>query len=148
MSLHSSAPTRALPAGSSLEQLRKQARELLEAYRAGEVSAVAEVEKFERQPDPAKLTLTDAQRVLARAYGFASWTKRTQHVRGVHAAAFCAAVNAGDVSTVRHLAKARPELIHVEADGFVGLPLHVAVLNRDAEMGPNRTCQTVPETRR
>ena len=72
--------------------------------------------------------------MLARAYGFASWTKLKQHVEGVNAAAFCAAVNAGDVATVRRLAKARPELVHVEAAGFTGLPLHIAVLNRDAEM--------------
>ena len=130
----SSAPTRSLPARPSLEQLRKQAKELLKAYRAGDVAAVAEVERFESQPDPAKFALADAQRVLARAYGFASWTKLKQHVEGVNAAAFCAAVNAGDVATVRRLAKARPELVHVEAAGFTGLPLHIAVLNRDAEM--------------
>jgi hypothetical protein len=78
--------------------------------------------------------LADAQRVLARAYGFASWTKLKQHVEGVNAAAFCAAVGAGDVATVRRLAKERPELVHIEADGFTGLPLHIAVLNRDVEM--------------
>src|SRR5688500_8708936 len=117
MSHHSSAPTRSLPARPNLEQLRKQAKELVKAYRAGEVFAVAEVERFESRPDPAKLTLVDTQRVLARAHGFASWTKLTQHVEGVNAVAFCAAVNAGDVPTVRHLAKARPELVHVEASG-------------------------------
>ncbi len=134
MSHSHSAPTRSLPARPSLAQLRKQAKELLKAYRAGDVAAVAEVERFESQPDPAKFALADAQRVLARAYGFASWTKLKQHVEGVNAAAFCAAVNAGDVATVRRLAKARPELVHVEAAGFTGLPLHIAVLNRDAEM--------------
>jgi hypothetical protein len=130
MSRPNSAPTRTLPARPSLEQLRKQARELLNAYRAGDVAAVAEVERFESQPDPAKFALADAQRVFARAYGFASWTKLKQHVEGVNAAAFCAAVKAGDVATVRRLAKARPELVHGEAAGFTGLPLHIAVLNR------------------
>jgi ankyrin repeat protein len=127
-----SAPTRTLPARSSLEQLRKQAKELLNAYRAGEAAAVAEVERFESEPGP--FALADAQRVLARAYGFASWTKLKQHVEGVNAAAFCAAVCAGQVVTVRRLAKARPELVHFEAAGFTGLPLHIAVLNRDAQM--------------
>ncbi|HMC64811.1 MAG TPA: ankyrin repeat domain-containing protein, partial [Gemmataceae bacterium] len=129
-----SAPTRTLPDKPSLGQLKKQAKELLKAYRAGDVAAVAEVERFESQPDPAKFALADAQRVLARAYGFASWTKLKQHIEGVNAAAFCAAVNAGDVATVRRLAKARPGLVHVEAAGFTGLPLHIAVLNRNAEM--------------
>jgi ankyrin repeat protein len=129
-----SAPTRALPEKPSLAQLRKQAKDLLKSYRAGEEAAVAEVGRFERVPDPATFALIDSQRVIARAYGFASWTKLKQHVEGMNAAAFCAAVKVGDVATVRRLAKARPELVHVEATGFTGLPLHIAVLNRDAEM--------------
>lgn len=134
MSRPDSAPTRSLPAKPSFTQLRKQAKELLRAYRAGEPAAVAEVERFERQPDRARFALADAQRVLARAYGFASWARLTQHVEGVNAAAFCAAVNAGDAATVRRLAKARPKLVHAEAAGFTGLPLHLAVVNRDADM--------------
>ena len=134
MSHHMSEPTHTLPARPSFEQLRKQARELHKAYHAGDGPAVAEVERFESHPDPMKFALTDAQRVLARAYGFASWTRLKQHVTGVNAATFCAAVNAGDVATVRQLVKARPELVHVEAEGFTGWPLHIAVLNRDAQM--------------
>lgn len=133
MSSHS-APTRTLPSQPSLLQLRKQAKDLLKAYRAGQTAAVAEVEHFERQPDPAEFALTDAQRVLARAYGFASWTNLKRHVEGANAAAFCAAVDAGDVSTVRWLAKSRPELVQIEAAGFTGFPLHLAVLNRNVEM--------------
>jgi hypothetical protein len=57
-------PQRSLPARPSLEQLHKRAKELLKAYRTGDVAAVGEVERFERQPDPAKFTLADAQRVL------------------------------------------------------------------------------------
>lgn len=134
MSHSQSVPTRSLPAQPSLEQLRKQAKGLLKAFRAGDAAAVAEVDRFERQHDPARFMLADAQRVLARAYGYASWTKLKLHVEGVNAAAFCAAVRAGDVATVRRLAKARPELVHVEAAGLTGLPLHLAVLNRDANM--------------
>jgi ankyrin repeat protein len=126
--------SRSLPARASLEQLRCQAKELLKAYRAGDVDAITEVERFDSLPNSAKFALVDAQRVLARAYGFASWTKLKQHVEGVNAAAFCAAVNAGDVASVRRLANARHELVHAEAAGFTGLPLHIAVLNRDAEM--------------
>lgn len=129
-----SAPTRTLPPQPSLEQLRKQAKDLLKAYCAGDVAAVAEVARFESQPDPAKFALTDAQRVLARAYGFASWARIKQNVEGVNATTFCTAVNARDVATVRRLATARPELVEVEADGFTGLPLHIAVLNRDPDM--------------
>lgn len=117
MSPPPSAPTRSLPAQPSFEQLRKQAKNLLKAYRAGDATAVAEVERFERQPERAKFALADAQRVLARAYGFANWTKLKHHVEGVDAEAFCAAVNAGDRGPVRRLASTRPELVHIEAGG-------------------------------
>src|SRR5580704_9456530 len=60
--------TRRLPPQPSIEQLRKQAKELLEQYRASHPDAVAEVNRFEREPDPATFALSDAQRVLARAY--------------------------------------------------------------------------------
>jgi len=62
MSSHS-APTRTLPPKPNLVQLRKQAKDLLKSYRGGEDEAVAEVERFERRPDPAKFALADAQRV-------------------------------------------------------------------------------------
>lgn len=42
-------PTRRLPRQPNLEQLRKQAKDLLEQFRAGEAAAVAEVRQFERQ---------------------------------------------------------------------------------------------------
>lgn len=134
MSHSTAAPTRSLPEKPSLEQLRKQAKELLKAYRAGLGDAVAEVERLERHPDPGKFALADAQRVVARAYGFSSWTKLKHHIEGVNANAFCEAVRAGDLATVRRLASERPELVHVEAAGFTGLPLHIAALNRDADM--------------
>jgi len=63
------APTRTLPPEPSLDQLGEQAKELLDSYLAGEDAAVAEVERFERSPDPANFALDDAQRVLAQAYG-------------------------------------------------------------------------------
>ena len=131
-----SAPTRALPEKPSLDQLRKQAKELLKSYRAGQPDAVAEAERFEAKPDPTSFTLSDAQRVLARAYGFASWTKLKQHVDGVNIKAFCDAVEKGDIATVRQLAKTRPKLVKLSPDGEHDerIALHVAVLNGNAEM--------------
>ena len=67
---------RVLPKQPGLTQLRKQAEDLLEAFRAGEAEMCAEVEQFERGADPGTSTLTDAQRVPARAYGFSSWPSR------------------------------------------------------------------------
>ena len=50
-------------------QFKRQAKELLKSYRAGDANAVAEVERHEQTPDPAAFALHDAQRVLARSYG-------------------------------------------------------------------------------
>src|SRR5262249_50915248 len=138
MSSHS-APTRTLPNKPSLAQLRKQAKELLKSYRAGKEAAVAEVERFERSPDPAHFALADAQRVLARAYGFSSWPALKNHVEGVNFGALLAAVEAGDETAVRRLAKARPDLIN-HHDESRGSALHRAVLRRGEELtrGPMR----------
>jgi ankyrin repeat protein len=132
MSSHS-APTRTLPDKPSLAQLRKQAKELLKSYRAGKDAAVAEVERFERNPDPANFALADAQRVLARAYGLSSWAALKNHVEGVNLAALIAAAEAGDVAAVRRIAKARPDLINQHA-AFGGSALHRAVLRRNEEL--------------
>src|SRR5262249_55609753 len=120
------APTRTLPDKPSLAQLRKQAKELRNAYRAGNDAAVAEVERYERSPDPTNFALADAQRVLARAYGFSSWAALKNHVKGVNFQALLAAVEAGDVAAVRRLAKARPDLIN-HHDESCGSALHRAV---------------------
>jgi len=130
------APARSLPDKPSVGQLRKQAKELLKRYRAGDAAAFAEVERYERDADPARFVLADAQRVLARAYGFPSWTRLKQHVDGVCVKAFCEAADAGDVATIRRLAKSRPELVNVGRGGDFGerTALHFAVLNRDEDM--------------
>ena len=132
MSHPHSPPTRSLPDKPSFAQLRKQAKELLKLFRVGEHAAVAEVERFEGDLDPVSFALADAQRVLARAYGFSSWTKLKQHVDGVNVDAFCEAASAGDVATVRKLAKSRPELVNIERGSGFGerIALHFAVLNR------------------
>ncbi len=128
--------TRSLPAGPSLVQLRKLAKELLKSYRAGDQAAAAEVAQFEKRPDPADFKLADAQRVLARAHGFASWTKLKQHVEGLTIDAFRDAVESGDLDRVRDLAEQRPDFVGIECGGIWGerIALHFAVLNRDRKM--------------
>ena len=68
--------SRHLPQQPSLEQLKKQAKELLERFRGSESTAVVEVRQFERNADPCHFARNDAQRVLARADGFPSWPMR------------------------------------------------------------------------
>jgi ankyrin repeat protein len=128
-----SAPTRTLPPKPSFAQLRKQAKELLKAYRAGNEAAVAEVEHFERIPEPANFALVDAQQVLARAYGFSSWSALKDHVEEVNFQAFLAAVEAGDLAAVRRIAKTRPDFVNQHAQ-LGGSALHRAVLRRNEEL--------------
>jgi len=73
--------TSRLPARPSLEQLRKQAKDLLKAFRAADTTAVARVQTvLPRLSDPADFALADAQFVLAREYGFDDWAGLARHV--------------------------------------------------------------------
>jgi len=128
-------PGRRLPPHPSLEQLRKQAKDLFEEYRAGDAAAAAEIDWFERQPDPAAFALHDAQRVLARAYGYQSWAKLKAFVDGANVARLAEAVKAGDVVRARALLQARPELAGMDMAGDnEHQALHYAVLRRDPAM--------------
>src|SRR5262245_66345526 len=127
--------SRTLPAQANLEQLKKQAKDLLAAYRAGEQGAVAEVERHERSADPERFALHDAQRVLARAYGFESWPKLKAHVERLTVGRFLLAVRSGDARLVRSMLDRRPDLVRMEsADSDEHLALHHAVLARDLPM--------------
>jgi ankyrin repeat protein len=67
-----------LPTNPSLEQMRKQARDLQRAVRAGDDTAidrVAAVHPGGHRNDPATLPLSAAQLVVARSYGFPSWPR-------------------------------------------------------------------------
>jgi hypothetical protein len=73
-----------LPSRPSLEQLRKQAKELLKAYHAGDAAADVRfracIKRFSASERPADAALADAQFVLAREYGFESWAMLVHHV--------------------------------------------------------------------
>jgi ankyrin repeat protein len=68
-----------LPIAPSLEQLRKQAKDLLRAHRAGDERAVARVAEHHPHPDE-PLKLSGAQLVIAREHGFASWPRLRAYV--------------------------------------------------------------------
>jgi ankyrin repeat protein len=78
-------PVQPLPENPSLEHLKKQAKRLRRLVRDGDASALAQVREFHPHADLAKLTLADAQRVIARTYAFASWPKLKEHVEAVAA---------------------------------------------------------------
>jgi ankyrin repeat protein len=70
-------PGRSLPPRPSLEQQRKQAKELLRAFRGGDPAARERIRRH--LPDKPRPTLADAQFVLAREHGFRSWAALKAH---------------------------------------------------------------------
>jgi ankyrin repeat protein len=135
MSVPRSISPRRLPKKPSLEQLRKQAKDLLRAYRSGDPDAIAQIHSFERNTSPAGFALSDAQRVIARGYGFASWPKLKAFVDGVTVARFAEAVKRSDIAQVRSMLASRPELIAMDMSANdEHRALHFAVLQRDAAM--------------
>src|SRR5689334_13181739 len=73
---------RQLPARPDLEQLKHQAKDLLNAWKADEPDALERFQKSHPRPSGATAPihagaaqLSDAQLVIAREYGFDSWPK-------------------------------------------------------------------------
>jgi ankyrin repeat protein len=130
-----SLPTRTLSDRPNLDQLKRQAKELLDSFRAGTPDATREVRAHYRNADPATFALHDAQLVLARAYGFGSWPKLKAFADGVTVCRLVDAVRAGDLGTVRAMVAARPELVHIDvAENDEHRALHHAVLARHADI--------------
>ena len=61
------------PASPSLEQQKKAAKDLLEAFATGDPAALERIRRH--LPDKPRITLSDAQFVVAREYGFPSWPR-------------------------------------------------------------------------
>jgi hypothetical protein len=105
---------RSLPASPDLAQQKKQAKELLQAFSAGDAEAGARVRAV--LPDKQRITLADAQFVLAREYGFASWAALRRHIdaqvveKGAPEERMRAAFRRRDADAVRSLFQRHPEL--------------------------------------
>jgi len=69
---------RSLPDRPDLEQQKRQAKELLQAFTAGDAEAQARVRA--ELPDKRQIVLADAQYVLAREYGFTNWAALKEHI--------------------------------------------------------------------
>jgi len=117
---------------ADIDQVKRQAEELLEAYRASAAEAVAEVTAYHRAATPETFALDDAQFVLARSYGFESWAKLEAAVDGVTALRLHEAVERGDLQTARELLTRRPEIVDLGRGEMRAV--HMAVLKRDLEM--------------
>ncbi|MBX7083223.1 MAG: ankyrin repeat domain-containing protein [Nannocystaceae bacterium] len=121
-----------LPARPSLEQLRKQAKELLAALRRGEATArTAFAEHHPRAGTATKASLADAQLVLARQYGLSSWLALRDEVelraldftaRAARLVALAASDTPGPARSLAHaLALLRREPALATADAFTAL---------------------------
>jgi ankyrin repeat protein len=81
MSSYPSSPA-LLPAQPSLEQLRKLAKDLKRAVAAREPDAIGRVQQVLPESG-GEITITQAQFVLAREYGFPSWPKLKAYVERI-----------------------------------------------------------------
>ena len=128
-------PTRRLPDGPSLDHLKHQAKDLLDAFLSGEPAAITEVDRFYRDAEPATFALHDAQLVLARSYGYDSWPKLKAFIDGVTVSRLIDATRAGNLDAVRAVLDTRPELVNTVAGANdERRALHYAVMARMPEM--------------
>jgi hypothetical protein len=112
--------TRQLPVRPNLDQLKRQAKDLLSAMRAGDSAAIQEFNEFhpnaeafglgaERRGNPQEVfspKLADVQLALARSYQVASWP------RLVHACKLIDAIWRDDIEALRALLAKQPQLLH------------------------------------
>src|SRR5256886_10495270 len=123
--------TKELPAHPSLEQYKKQAKELLKSAKSGHPEALQHTLGRIKKDHPrfarlaalelqgTKLALADAQLVIAREHGFESWPRFAKHIEGLTlrnspVSRFESAVDAvvtGDVAKLNQLLGEDPELV-------------------------------------
>jgi len=115
---------RQLPSRPNLDQLKHQARDLLDAHRVGDEDAVRRVREShprlsqasEADVRSARLTLSGAQLVIAREYGFASWPKLKEYVEKARPQSsdqveeLKQALRSDNTSGVRQILERHPEL--------------------------------------
>jgi ankyrin repeat protein len=129
---------RHFPVRPNLEQLRHQAKDLLRAIKQSDPSALAELKKHHPKAiTPEKAKLADAQLVLARSYGLASWRRMATACRMTDA------IWRGDIDAVRELVLKDPRLLHDDARGLPsnwGPPMSYA-----ANIGQDKIIQMLRE---
>jgi ankyrin repeat protein len=89
-----------LPARPSLEQYKKQAKDLLKSCKAGDPEAVLRIKQHNPRLSDlqssaisrAKIALADAQFAIAREHGFESWPKFTKQIEKLNTENFVAGI--------------------------------------------------------
>jgi Ankyrin repeats (3 copies) len=127
-------PSRTLPSGLNLAQLKIEANELRRLHREGRPAAAARIvahhPAMKGQPLQTvldrPLALADVHLVLAREYGFDNWARLKHHVETVERVAkfqphsrfddAVAAIDAGDLEQLRSLIVSDSTLIHARTN--------------------------------
>jgi|GEM_PF-2609412 len=128
-----------LPTIPSLEQMRKQARDLQRAVRAGDATATERVATLDPAGQPheaATCRLNAAQLVVARSYGFPSWPRLVHYfdvVATYGRPGSAASSNEAMVEALIDAGDRRPEL-----DGPAGLVAALLDLGADPTRRPLR----------
>jgi hypothetical protein len=131
--------SRGLPAQPHLDVPKKQARELLRQCKEKSTDALDRVRRqhasrFHTADDDTiatRLKLSDAQLVIAREYGFSSWTQLKERITGNTTALLIdQAIRSNDATAVTQLLTAYPNLLHVPVrSGNWGPPMsHAATM--------------------
>jgi ankyrin repeat protein len=130
-----------LPAHPSLEQYKKQAKELLKAYRSADVETIRRVKRnhprFEKLAEPgfdiSKFALADAHLVIAREHGFESWPKFTKRIEVMNseAAALKNPVAAFIEAAIWHGTLEAAEAILAVHPEIARISIHVAAILGD-----------------
>ena len=133
-----SAFRRTLPARPNLEQQKKLAKDLIDAFRADDSEAIARIRA--ELPDKKSVGLTDAQFVLSREYGFSSWRELKDHIESVTTdelplvERFKKAVHRRDASALRRLAPERGALRAVINEPIFDFDSPAIVQAHDADL--------------
>jgi len=108
-----------LPAHPNLEQYKKQAKDLLKAYKSNDSEAIRRIKnnhpRLDKLPGAeiphSKLGLADAQLVIARENGFPSWIKFKEFLSFRDAVQ---ALDAGDIQRLEELLDKHPWLVRYQ----------------------------------
>jgi ankyrin repeat protein len=131
--------SRILPERPDLDHLKHQAKTLLHMLRDGDAGAAERCRSVDADPEP---RLANAQHVIAREYGFASWPKLKAHVESLTAdpaEAFILAIKDNDAPRVGEMLQLHPELKAIinhgtDVLGFGATPLIAAVQRSNRDM--------------
>lgn len=121
---------RHLPVRPNLDQLKHQAKDLLQAFRSGDPDAIEDFRKHHSKTlSPENVRLADAQLVLARSYEAPSWPRLVLACRLIDS------IWNDDLEALREIVEKHPHLLHEDAlihESNWGPPMsYAANLGRD-----------------